>query len=284
MSVAIPTHTLNDGHTIPALGFGTYPLKGDECVTAVRAALDNGYRLIDSAVNYGNEVEVGEAIRGFLEDTGTPRADITVQTKLPGRHHDTAAAVASIEESFDKMQLETLDVVLIHWPNPITGKFRDAWKGLIDARERGYVRTIGVSNFTAAHLASIVDDSGVTPAINQIELHPYFNQKAMRSVNADRGIVTQSWSPLGKREAPYSEPAVVAAAQAHDVTPAQVVLRWQVQLGNVPLPKSATPSRQVENLDVFGFELTGTEMGAINALSRADGRLFDGDPDTHEEM
>ncbi|WP_062077495.1 aldo/keto reductase [Demequina globuliformis] len=281
---AIPSHTLNDGYSIPALGFGTYPLKGDECVTAVRAALDNGYRLIDSAVNYGNEVEVGEAIRGFIEDTGTPREDITVQTKLPGRHHETDAAVRSIEESFDKMQLGTLDVVLIHWPNPVTGKFREAWRGLIEARKRDYVRTIGVSNFTADHLTQIVDDSGVTPAINQIELHPYFNQEAMRAANADRGILTQSWSPLGKREAPYSEPAVVAAARSHGVTPAQVVLRWQVQLGNVPLPKSATPSRQVENLDVFGFELTGIEMGAINALTRADGRLFDGDPTTHEEM
>ncbi|WP_084102452.1 aldo/keto reductase [Demequina sp. NBRC 110051] len=282
--MAIPTHTLNDGFEIPALGFGTYPMKGDECVAGVRSALDKGYRLIDSAVNYGNEVEVGHGIRDFMSATGTAREDITVQTKLPGRHHDTDAAVNSIEESFDKLQLGTIDVVLIHWPNPITGKYRDAWQGLIEARQRGYVRSIGVSNFTAKHLADIVADTDITPAINQIELHPYFNQEAMRAVHAERGILTQSWSPLGKRQAPYGEAAVAAAAEAHGVTPAQVILRWQVQLGNVPLPKSATPSRQVENLDVFGFELTPDEMAAISALTKPDGRLFGGDPDSHEEM
>lgn len=282
--MAIPTHTLNDGFEIPAIGFGTYPMKGDECVAGVRSALDKGYRLIDSAVNYGNEVEVGEGIRAFMSATGTAREDITVQTKLPGRHHDTDAAVNSIEESFDKLQVGTIDVVLIHWPNPITGKYRDAWQGLIEARERGFVRSIGVSNFTAQHLADVIADTDVTPAINQIELHPYFTQEDMRAVNAAHGILTQSWSPLGKREAPYAEPVVAAAAQAHGVTPAQVILRWQVQLGNVPLPKSATPSRQVENLDVFGFELTASEMAAIGALTKPDGRLFGGDPTTHEEM
>lgn len=281
---ATPTHELNDGHQIPAIGFGTYPMKGDECVTAVKSALHAGYRLIDSAVNYGNELEVGQGIREFMEETGTPREDITVQTKLPGRHHGIEAALNSVEESFDKMQLETIDVVLIHWPNPITNKYRDAWKGLIKARERNFVRTIGVSNFTEEHLQHVADDTGVVPAINQIELHPYFNQAAMRTFHEEAGIVTQSWSPLGKRQAPYGEDAVKAAADAHGVTPAQVILRWQIQLGNVPLPKSATPSRQVENFDVFGFELTGTEMGAINALTREDGRLFDGDPNTHEEM
>ncbi|WP_061961491.1 aldo/keto reductase [Demequina flava] len=280
----IPTHELNDGHQIPAIGFGTYPMKGDDCVTAVKSALHAGYRLIDSAVNYGNELEVGQGIREFLEETGTPRSEVTVQTKLPGRHHDFDAAVNSIEVSFDKMQLETLDVVLIHWPNPITDKYRDAWKGLMEARDRDFVRTIGVSNFTEEHLQHVADDTGVVPAINQIELHPYFNQSAMRTFHAEMGIVTQSWSPLGKRQAPYDETAVKAAAEAHGVTPAQVILRWQVQLGNVPLPKSATPSRQVENLDVFGFELTGTELGAINALTQPDGRLFGGDPNTHEEM
>ncbi|WP_084128715.1 aldo/keto reductase [Demequina sp. NBRC 110055] len=282
--MAIPTRTLNDGFEIPALGFGTYPMKGDECVAGVRSALDKGYRLIDSAVNYGNEVEVGQGIRDFMSATGTARDEITVQTKLPGRHHDTDAAVNSIEESFDKLQLGTIDVVLIHWPNPITGKYRDAWQGLIEARQRGYVRSIGVSNFTAQHLADVIADTDITPAINQIELHPYFNQEAMRTVHAERGILTQSWSPLGKRQAPYGEAAVVSAAEAHGVTPAQVILRWQVQLGSVPLPKSATPSRQVDNLDVFGFELTPEEMTAISALTKADGRLFGGDPNTHEEM
>ncbi|WP_084079275.1 aldo/keto reductase [Demequina sp. NBRC 110057] len=282
--MSIPTRTLNDGHAIPSLGFGTYPMKDQECVDGVRSALETGYRLIDSAVNYGNEVAVGRGIREFLDASGTPREDVTVQTKLPGRHHDFDAAVASIQESYDRLQVGTIDVVLIHWPNPITGKYRQAWKGLIEARERGLVRSIGVSNFTAQHLAHIVDETGVTPVINQIELHPYFNQEDMRAVHSERGILTQSWSPLGKRQAPYAEPAVADAAAAHGVTPAQVILRWQVQLGNVPLPKSATPSRQAENLDVFGFELTSDEMTAISSLTKADGRLFGGDPDTHEEM
>lgn len=282
--MSIPTRTLNDGSTIPAIGFGTYPLKQDEGITAITSALDNGYRLLDSAVNYGNEIEVGKAAREWLKANGVDRSELTVQTKLPGRHHDYEAAINSGLESMDRLQLDQIDVMLIHWPNPITGKYRDAWRGLVELQRRGVVRTIGVSNFTAEHLSHIIEDTGVTPAINQIELHPYFNQEQMRAVHAELGIVTQSWSPLGKREAPYQEQTVVDIAQAHGVTPAQVVLRWQVQLGTIPLPKSATPSRQVENRDVFGFELTGEQMDAINALTKPDGRLFDGDPNKHEEM
>jgi 2,5-diketo-D-gluconate reductase A len=282
--MSIPTRTLNDGTTTPAIGFGTYPLLGDEGIAAVTSALDNGYRLLDSAVNYGNEVEVGRAALDWLEANGVDRDELTVQTKLPGRHHDYESAIASGEESRKRLGLDRIDVLLIHWPNPITGQYRDAWRGLVELQRRGVVRSIGVSNFTAEHLTHIVEDTGVTPVINQIELHPYFTQEQMRAVHAERGIVTQSWSPLGKRQAPYAEPAITAAADAHGVTPAQVILRWQVQLGNVPLPKSATPSRQVENLDVFGFELSESEVAAINALTKADGRLFGGDPDTHEEM
>jgi len=282
--MSTPTRTLNDGHAIPALGFGTYPLKDEDGITAITSALDNGYRLLDSAVNYGNEIEVGRAAREWLKATGTDRAELTVQTKLPGRHHDYEAAINSGMESYDRLQLDTIDVMLIHWPNPVTGKYRDAWRGLVELQKRGIVRTIGVSNFTAEHLGHIIEDTGVTPAINQIELHPYFTQEQMRAFHAEHGIVTQSWSPLGKRQAPYEEPAIADAATAHEVTSAQVILRWQVQLGNVPLPKSATPARQVENLDVFGFELTGDQMAAISALHREDGRLFGGDPDTHEEM
>ncbi|WP_297082621.1 aldo/keto reductase [uncultured Demequina sp.] len=282
--MSTPTRTLNDGHAIPALGFGTYPLKDEDGITAITSALDNGYRLLDSAVNYGNEIEVGRAAREWLKATGTDRAELTVQTKLPGRHHDYEAAINSGMESYDRLQLDTIDVMLIHWPNPVTGKYRDAWRGLVELQKRGIVRTIGVSNFTAEHLGHIIEDTGVMPAINQIELHPYFTQEQMRAFHAEHGIVTQSWSPLGKRQAPYEEPAIADAATAHEVTSAQVILRWQVQLGNVPLPKSATPARQVENLDVFGFELTGDQMAAISALHREDGRLFGGDPDTHEEM
>ncbi len=284
MTPDIPQHLLNDGHSMPALGFGTYPLVGEHGYSAVRQALDNGYRLIDSAVNYENEGIVGRAIRDFMRESGVDRSEITVQSKLPGRHHDFEKAVASGYESASRLGLDQIDVLLVHWPNPITGKYRDAWRALVELQRRGVVRSVGVSNFTAQHLADIIEDSGVTPAVNQIELHPHFTQASMRREHERLGIRTQSWSPLGKRNAPYGEGAVVDAAEEHGVTPAQVILRWQVQLGNIPLPKSASPSRQVENLNVFSFELTPSQVEAISDLTKTDGRLFDGDPDEHEEM
>ena len=282
--MSTPTLTLNDGHAIPAIGFGTYPLVGADGYRAIRTALDAGYRLIDSAVNYENEGTVGKAIRDFLRESGTPREELTVQTKIPGRHHDTARAVASGFESAARLGLDRIDVLLIHWPNPITGKFIAAWRGLVELQERGLARSIGVSNFTAALLAEIIADTGVIPVLNQIELHPLFIQEEMRAEHKRLGIVTESWSPLGKRNAPYATPAVADAAAAHGVSPAQVVLRWQVQLRNIPLPKSATPARQAANLEVFDFELADAEMAAISSLDQPDGRLFGGEPTTHEEM
>ncbi len=280
----IPTRTLNDGHEIPAIGYGTYPLKGDEGYQAVRSALDNGYRLLDTAVNYHNEDVVGRAARDWLEDNGVDRDELTIQTKLPGRHHDYHLAIASVEESLERMGLQRIDVLLIHWPNPAVNRYRDAWRAMVDLRSSGVVRSIGVSNFTAEHLGNIIDDSGVTPVLNQIELHPYFVQEQMRAEHAQRGIVTQSWSPLGKSQAAFEEPAVAQAAQKYGVSPAQVVLRWHLELGNLPVPKSANSERQAANLDVFDFDLTADEVDAISALTREDGRLFGGDPETHEEM
>jgi diketogulonate reductase-like aldo/keto reductase len=235
-------------------------------------------------VNYENEGTVGRAIRDFLRESGVDRSEVTVQTKLPGRHHDTARAVSSGYESLQRLGLDQIDVFLIHWPNPITGKFVDAWRGLVRLRDQGIARSIGVSNFAESHLTDIIADSGVTPVLNQIELHPLFTQEAMRAVHDRLGIVTESWSPLGKRNAPFAEGAVAHAASAHGVTPAQVVLRWQIQLGNVPLPKSSNKTRQAANLDVFDFALGDDEMAAIGALHVSDGRLFGGDPTTHEEM
>jgi diketogulonate reductase-like aldo/keto reductase len=282
--MTFPSHTLNDGHAIPAVGFGTYPLRGDDGYVAVRSALDAGYRLLDSAVNYRNEEEIGRAARDFLGESGVPRDELTVQTKLPGRHHDYALAVQAGHDSLALLGLDRIDMLLIHWPNPITNKFRDAWRGLVELQKQGVARSIGVSNFTAEHLAAIIEDSGVTPAVNQIELHPYFAQAEMGAEHARLGILTQSWSPLGKGSSAHAEPAVAGAAAAHGVTPAQVILRWHIQLGALPLPKSATPARQRENLEVFGFELTAAEVAAISALTRPNGRLFGGDPTTHEEM
>ncbi|HEX6514833.1 MAG TPA: aldo/keto reductase [Nocardioidaceae bacterium] len=275
-----PIRTLNDGNTIPAIGFGTFPLRGEHGVEAVLSALHNGYRLIDTAVNYDNEREVGEAVRR----SGIPREDVFITTKVPGRHHGYDDALASTRASLERLGVDYLDLQLIHWPNPSVGKYVDAWRALVDAREQGLVRSIGVSNFTEEHLARIIDDTGVTPAVNQIELHPYFPQARMRRVHEDLGIQTESWSPLAKRKAPFSEPAVAAAAERHGVAPAQVVLRWQLQVGSIPIPKSADPERQRRNLDVFGFRLDEEEIDAITALGRNDGRLFGGDPNVHEEM
>jgi diketogulonate reductase-like aldo/keto reductase len=207
-----------------------------------------------------------------------------VTSKLPGRHHAYDDAIASVHGSLERLGLAYLDLHLIHWPNPSVDRFAEAWRALVDLRERGLVRTIGVSNFTEAHLARIIDESGVTPSVNQLEMHPRFAQEHMRTVHERLGIRTEAWSPLGKRRAPYAEPAVTSAADRLGVTPAQVVLRWHLQLGSLPIPKSADPERQRANLDLFGFALTGEEMAAISGLSRPDGRLFGGDPDTHEEM
>ncbi|MBM6401645.1 aldo/keto reductase [Phycicoccus sonneratiae] len=275
-----PTHRLSDGTDAPLVGFGTYPLRGEEGIAAMVSALEAGYRYLDTAVNYENEEEVGEALRR----SGVPREEVRVATKVPGRFHARDLALQSLHDSAGRLGLEQLDVALIHWPNPSRDLYPQAWQALVEAQQEGLVRTIGVSNFTEAHLARIVEESGVTPALNQLELHPLFPQEQMRAVHERLGILTQAWSPLGKRQAPFAADPVAAAAEAHGVSPGQVILRWHVQLGSMPLPKSATPSRQRENLDVTGFALTDDEVTAITGLARPDGRLFGGDPDTHEEM
>jgi 2,5-diketo-D-gluconate reductase A len=279
-SPSLPTYTLNDGNTLPAIGFGTYPLKGDSGVDAIASALEVGYRLVDTAVNYENEKEVGEALRR----SELPRDEVQVASKLPGRQHAYDDAVTSVHESLERLGLDYLDLELIHWPNPSVGKFVEAWQALVNLQKEGRVKTIGVSNFTEAHLTRIIDATGVTPAVNQIELHPRFPQEEMRRVHEQLGIRTEAWSPMGKRQAPLEEPAVTGPAERLGVTPGQVILRWHVQLGSLPIPKSSSPERQRQNLDIFGFELTDDEIAAISGLADPDGRLFGGDPDTHEEM
>lgn len=277
---ASSTHTLNDGSMLPAVGFGTYPLKGEDGIRAIVSAIDAGYRLLDTAVNYENETEVGEAMRRSSID----RDELVVQTKIPGRDHEYAKAIASVEGSLERLGLERVDVGLIHWPNPSRGLYVEAYRALVECQRRGLVRSVGVSNFTEQHLVDVIEATGVVPVVNQIELHPLFPQVGMRQVHDRLGVRTEAWSPLGKRNAPFDADPVAAAAAAHGVTPAQVVLRWQLQLGVVPLPKSADPGRQRANLDLFGFELTQAELDAVSGLARPDGRLFDGDPETHEEM
>ncbi|MEI2785353.1 MAG: aldo/keto reductase [Candidatus Nanopelagicales bacterium] len=271
---------LNDGTSLPAIGFGTYPLTGPEGAASILSALRVGYRLIDTAVNYENEVEVGQALR----QSGIPRDEVLIASKIPGRDHAYADAVASVKGSLTRLGLDHTDLHLIHWPNPRVGKYVEAWQALIDLQQQGLVRSIGVSNFTQEHLERIIAQTGVTPAVNQIELHPRFPQARMRAVHERLGIVTQAWSPMGKRRAPLAEAPVVAAAQRLAVTPGQVILRWHLQIGSLPIPKAAGAERQRENLDVFGFSLTAQEVDAISGLAEDDGRLFGGDPQTHEEF
>lgn len=273
-------HTLNDGTTLPAIGLGTYALRGLSGAQAMADALSEGYRLLDSAVNYENEGATGKAIRM----SGVPRENIRVTSKLPGRHHKKAAATYAIEESVLRSGLDYLDLYLIHWPNPSQQLFVEAWEAMIEARERGLVRSIGVSNFLPEHLDQLIEKTGVTPSVNQIELHPYFNQAEQRAADKARGIVTEAWTPIGKGKALFDETIIVDLSRKHSRTPAQIVLRWHLQHGVLPIPKSATASRRIENLDIGSFALEAADMTAIDSLSRPNGRLFAADPRTHEEF
>ncbi|MEU3898869.1 aldo/keto reductase [Streptomyces sp. NPDC045251] len=275
--ISIPTHTLNDGTALPALGLGTWPMTDDEARRAVRQALETGYRLIDTAANYRNETGVGRGVA----DSGVPRGEIVVTTKLPGRHHGYEETLASFEESRARLGLEYVDLYLIHWPLPRVGKYADSWKAMVKLRDDGLVRSIGVSNFTAGHIERLEKETGVLPSVNQIELHPLFPQEELRAFHERKGIRTESWSPLGRGSDLLDDPAVAAVAGAHGVTPAQAVLRWHTQLGAVPIPKSADPARQRANLDVFGFALDDAQMRAV--WDRAHRRIG-GDPEAHEEF
>lgn len=277
-SSAIPTLELNDGANIPQIGLGTYAMYDAEGVGAIIAGIDNGYRLLDTAVNYKNEREVGQAVI----DSKVGRDELFITSKVPGRHHGFDETIASTEESLARLQLERLDLHLIHWPNPSVGKYVDTWRGLIELRERGLVTSIGVSNFTEAMLQELIDETGVTPAVNQIELHPYFPQSKLIEFHRSIGVQTESWSPLYRDQGLFDEAPIAEAAAAHGVEPAQVVLRWHLEVGSLPIPKSANPDRQKLNADIFGFSLTPAEVDAISGLER--GRMKGRDPLTHEEM
>lgn len=265
---------------LPAVGFGTYTLSGQAGLDSVTSALDAGYRLIDSAFNYENEGTVGAAVRR----SRVPRDEVIVTSKLPGRHHAYQRAVRTIEESVMRTGLDHLDLYLIHWPNPLTNRYVEAWQALIDARERGIVRDIGVSNFLPEHLDRLEAETGVTPLVNQVELHPYFPQEALVSDHRARGIAIEAWSPVGRTSDLKDDPVIVSIARAQGKTPVQVVLRWHLQRGVIAIPKAASREHQNQNLDLFDFVLSDEEMALITGLGRTDGRLIDQDPATHEEF
>ncbi len=273
-AAAIPTVSLNDGNTIPVIGLGVAELSEEETERAVSAALEAGYRSIDTASAYGNEAAVGRAIAA----SGVPRSELFVTTKLATGDQGFQSSQDACKASLERLGLDYVDLYLIHWPAGEHGAYIDSWGGLMKSREVGHTRSIGVANFHDEHLSNVIDLSFVTPVVNQIELHPLLNQAALRAVNADRDVVTEAYSPLGVGRL-LDNPTITSVAQAHGKSPAQVLIRWSIQLGNVVIPRSASPERIKENLDVFDFELTDDEMATLNGLD--DGTRFRPDPDTY---
>jgi len=271
----IPTIRLNDGVEIPQLGFGVFQVPPEDTERAVTQALETGYRHIDTAAAYQNEEGVGKAIAA----SGIARDELFVTTKLWNADQGREEARRAFEASMAKLGLEQLDLYLIHWPTPARDLYAPSWRAFQELQAEGRVRSIGVSNFQPDHLRRLLDEFDVAPSINQVELHPYLQQEALRAFHAEHGIATEAWSPLAQG-AVLEDPVLVEIAQAHGKTTAQVVLRWHLQLGNVVIPKSVTPKRIAENLDVLDFELTEQQLGAIAALDR--GQRTGPDPDVFE--
>ncbi len=266
--MSIPHVSLNDGHTIPQLGYGVFKVPPADTERAVGEALELGYRHIDTAAIYGNEEGVGAAIAA----SGIPRGELFITTKLWNDRHDGEEPHAAIAESLDKLGLEQVDLYLVHWPTPARENYVHAWQKMIEIRDAGQARSIGVSNHLVPHLEKIVEATGVVPAVNQIELHPALTQREIAGWAAEHGVVIESWGPLGQGKYDlFGAAPVAAAAAAHGKTPAQVVIRWHLQHGFVVFPKSVRRERLAENLDVFDFALTDAEITAIDALDPGDG-------------
>jgi 2,5-diketo-D-gluconate reductase A len=273
-AASIPNVSLNDDNTIPVLGIGVGELSEAQTEQAVSAALEIGVRLIDTAAAYGNEAAVGRAIAA----SGVPRAEIFVTTKLATENQGFKSSRDACEASVERLGLDYVDLYLIHWPAGDPGKYVDSWGGMMKAREVGHTRSIGVANFTPEDLSNVIDLSFFVPAVNQIELHPLLNQADLRAVNAEHGIVTEAYGPLGVGKL-VENPTVVSVACEYGKTPAQTLIRWSIQLGNVVIPRSSKPERIAENVDVFDFELSASHMEALNALD--DGTRFRPDPETY---
>ncbi len=258
---------LNDGHQIPVIGLGTWPMDDAEAERAVSTALGLGYRHVDTAVKYGNERGVGRGIAA----SGLPRDEVFVTTKLNGPHQGDGPAIGGLRESLDRLGLDHVDLVLIHWPLPQRDLYVQTWRTFERLQEMGLARSIGVSNFKPAHLERLARETSVVPAVNQVQVNPYVTRADHRAYHDEHGIVTSSYSPIGKGGELLEDPVITEVAAAHERTPAQVILRWHVQLGLVPVPKSSNEQRMRENLDVFSFELSPDEMRRLSSLDAGGG-------------
>jgi len=278
--MTIPNVRGSSDLSLPAIGLGTYSLDGNDGTRSVLEAIEIGYRLLDSAFNYENEGAVGAAVRR----SGIPRHELIVTSKLPGRHHGFRDALTTIEESVLRMGLDVIDIYLIHWPNPLEDHYVEAWGALIEARNRGLVRHIGVSNFLPEHLERLRVETGEMPALNQIELHPYFPQVEALAYHRENGILTESWSPLGRGSDLLTNPTIAAIATQHEISAAQAVLAWHVHVGSIPIPKSKSMERLRENIDIFDVAMTSDDLELFNTLARPDGRLANQDPSVYQEF
>ena len=272
-TVSIPHVRLTDGKDMPQLGYGVWQVENDVASSTVRTAIELGYRSIDTAKIYENEEGVGRAVRAATEELGVARSDMFITTKLWNDAHEHDAALRAFDDSMSRLGLDYVDLYLMHWPAPKTGNFTEAWRAMIDIEETGRARSIGVCNFAIEHLETLRERFDTQPVINQVELHPYFQQAKLRTWCADNDIYVEAWSPLGQGGELLRDPVISEIAARHQRAAAQIVIRWHLQVGNVVIPKSVTPSRIAENLDVFDFELTTGDMQQIADLDRADGRI-----------
>jgi 2,5-diketo-D-gluconate reductase A len=263
----VPTITLNDGVRIPQFGFGVFQIDpGQATVDAVKQAFDAGYRHIDTAQMYGNEEGVGQAIA----ESGLSRDEIFVTTKLNNNRHGRDEAQKALEESLTKLGLDHVDLYLIHWPLPKRDDYVETWRGLEQAKAAGKARSVGVSNFQVPHLDRLAAETDTVPSVNQIELHPTFTQPQLRQYHRDNAIATEAWSPIGQGGELLKDELVTSLAEKYGRSAAQIVLRWHIQLGNIVFPKSVTPSRIAENIDIFDFELADDDVAAISGLDKGD--------------
>ncbi|API71851.1 MULTISPECIES: aldo/keto reductase [Leuconostoc] len=274
-------HELSDGQHLPEIGFGTYKLNGFAGTQSILSAIDAGYRLFDTAFNYQNEGTVGQAI----QQSHVNRDELIITSKLPGKYYSSYQdSIDLIQESLYRSKLDYFDLYLLHWPNPIDDHYLEAWHTLIQAQKFGLVKSIGVCNFLPEHIERLKKETDILPVVNQVELHPYFNQQELREYNNTQNILTQAWSPLGRASALLKDPVLVELAKKYHKNIGQLVLKWEISLGVLPIPKASSYARQKGNLDLFDFEISSSDMQRINDLTKPDGRINNQDPAVYQEF